>query len=123
MGSAQLKCEYGFPIVHAMEAVTLAGEMPLYSACLKYVLVDVAKDYSMWELRMESDLLGHGLWLLSSECTTDAKAKQLVMQHLSDNTIREEGSADGGCALWNSLAAAFKEKMAFRISEVFFKLN
>ena len=48
------------PIVRAMAAVMLAHEMPLYSAGLKYVLVDVAKDYSIWKLRMEADL--HGLW-------------------------------------------------------------
>ena len=53
-------------IVRAMASNSIADETPLYSAGLKYVLSDVAKDYPFWKLRMESDLHGYSLWPLSS---------------------------------------------------------
>ena len=37
--------------------------------------------------------------------TSDAKAKQLMMQHLSAKIIQDEDSADGRHELWGSLAA------------------
>ena len=46
---------------------------------------------------MKSDLQRHGLWLLSSGGTTNAKAKRLLMQHKSDDIIRDEGLADTPC--------------------------
>ena len=64
---------------------------------------------------MESDLQGHGLWPLVEGGPTDAKAKRLMMQHLGDEIIREEGSAVGGSALWDTLAAAYKDRMAFKM--------
>ena len=67
---------------------------------------------------MESYLHRYCLWPLCSGGTTVAKAKRLMMQHLSDDIICEEGLADGGCALWNSLAAAFKDKMAVQMPYV-----
>ena len=102
-------------IVRAMAATTLADETPFFSAGLKYVLVDIAKDFSIWKLRMESDLQGHGLWPLVEDGPTDAKAKRLMMQHLGDNIIREEGSAVGGAALWSALTSAYKDRMAFKM--------
>ena len=102
-------------IVRAMAANTLADETPLFSAGLKYVLNDITKDFSIWKLRMESDLQGHGLWPLVEGGPTDAKAKRLMMQHLGDEIIREEGSAVGGSALWDTLAAAYKDRMAFKM--------
>ena len=50
------------PIVRAMAAVTLAYNILLFSAGLKYVLVDVTKDYYTSKLRMKFDLEGYGLW-------------------------------------------------------------
>lgn len=68
--------------------------MPFYNAGLKYFLVDIGKDYSIWKLRLESNLQGHDLWLLSSGGTTNAKAKRLLMQHKSDDIIRKAVLAD-----------------------------
>ena len=106
------------PIVRTMASNSMADETPLYSAGLKYVLSDVAKDYPIWKLRMESDLQGYSLWPLSSGGAGDAKAKRLMMQHLSDEIIREEGSCSGGHELWNSLAAAYKDRMAFKMPDM-----
>ena len=41
-----------------------------------------------------------------------------MMQHLSDEIIREEVLADGGNELWGSLAAVYKNKMAFKMPSV-----
>ena len=89
--------------------------MPLCSAVLKYVSVNVARDYSIWKLHMESDLQGRCLWPFCSRGTTDAKAKRLMMQNFSDDIICDEVPADWGCVLWDSLAAAYKNRMAFKI--------
>ena len=97
-----------------MAASTLANEMPLYNGNLKHVSVHIAKENPIQKLRMESELQGHSLWLLRSAGTTDAKAKQLMTQHFSDNNIRKEGPADGGHELWGSLVAAYKDKKAFK---------
>ena len=86
----------------------LRYEVPLYSAGLKFVLVDAAKDNSIWKLCMESDLSCHGLWPLCSVGLSDAKAKRLLMQHLSNDIIGKEGLADAGCALWDKLVVTFK---------------
>ena len=64
---------------------------------------------------MESYLQGHGLWPWSSSGTTDAKAKRHMMHYLRDDIFCEEGSADGGCALRDSLAGALKDKMASKM--------
>ena len=63
------------PIVCAMASSTKADETPLYSAGLKYVLSDVAKDYPVWKHHMESDLQGYSLWPLSSGGAGDAKRR------------------------------------------------
>ena len=47
------------PIVRAMAVVTLTDKMPPYRAGIKYVSVDVTKEYSDWKVRIESDLEGH----------------------------------------------------------------
>ena len=40
--------------------------------------------------------------------------RKLMMQHLGGNIIREEGSAVGGAALWGTLTAAYKDRIAFK---------
>ena len=77
-----------------MAAASLDFEMRSFFAGLKYVLVDVIKDYSIWKIRMKSDLQGHGLWLLVSGEATAAKAKRHKMQHLlsmqnTDSSIKK----------------------------------
>ena len=98
----------GDPIVRAMAAVMLVVEMPLLQ-WFQICFVDAAKEYSSLKLCIKAELKGHGLWRLSSEGTIDAKAKQLMMQHLSDGVFLRGGLADGGCALGRSLSAAFQE--------------
>ena len=74
-------------IMCAMAATTLADETPCFNAGPKYVLVGIAKDFPIWNLRMDSYLQGHGLWLLVKDGPTDAKGKRLMMRHLGNNVI------------------------------------
>ena len=80
----------GDPIVRAMASVTLIVEMPLLQ-WFQICFADAAKEYSSWKLYIKAELKGHGLWRSSSWGTIDAKAKQLMMQHLSDDICCEEG--------------------------------
>ena len=64
---------------------------------------------------MMSDLQRHSLWPVHSKGTTDAKAKRPMMHHLSNENVHEEGSADGRDELWDTLPAAYKDKMSFRM--------
>ena len=36
------------------------------------------------------------------------------MQYLGDDVIHEEGSAEGGYALWDTLAAVYKDRKAYK---------
>ena len=63
---------------------------------------------------MKSDLQVHGLWPIVLGVTADATAKRLLMQHLGDDVNHKEGFIDGGYALWNFLAAGYKDRMAFK---------
>ena len=54
-------------IVHPMTASTPADKMPIHSAGLQYVLVDIAIDYLIWKLSMKVEVQGQGLCLLMLE--------------------------------------------------------
>ena len=82
-----------------MAATTLADETPLFSAGLTYVLTDISMDSSL--LKFSWSPMYRGVdWCLVEGGSTYAETKRLIM-HLSDNIIREEGSALGGSALWD----------------------